>query len=171
MRSMKFIRREKRCPVCGKSFRPHPRVGQRQKVCSEKSCQNERHRLNCIKWHKENSDYDRENRLRKKLIQDLPPTTERKSPDPLRRINQEAAREAAGLETMILVEEIAKDTVDIARDLVVPQTPESKGKSGRLVQLVTRDLVRAQIPVNKEQFEILLKTFARDEIAPGGPSP
>ena len=39
-----------RCPCCKKKFIPDPRVGLRQKYCSNKTCQNKRQRLNEQAW-------------------------------------------------------------------------------------------------------------------------
>lgn len=141
---------KKPCLICRKWFLPNPRVGVRQQVCSEKSCQKERHRRNCEKWRDQNPDYDRENRVRKKLIQDSTPTSSKKTKDPLRRINLPAARKAVGLEIMIIMEETAKDAVSIARDLVRAQAPVSKEKYGKHGHLLPRDSVRAQTLVSKE---------------------
>ena len=40
----------KRCLCCKKKFTPDPRVGQRQKYCSDKICQSKRLRLTKHKW-------------------------------------------------------------------------------------------------------------------------
>lgn len=46
----------RRCLVCRKWFFPHPAVKNknhyRQKTCSRKHCQRERHRLGCLEWRK-----------------------------------------------------------------------------------------------------------------------
>ena len=141
---------KKPCLICRKWFLPNPRAGVRQQVCSDKSCQKERHRRNCEKWRDQNPDYDRENRVRKKLIQDLPPTSSKRAPDPLRRINLPAARKAVGLEIMIIMEESVKDAVSIARDLVMSLLLVSILKYAKHGQLLPRDLVMAQTPVSKE---------------------
>jgi hypothetical protein len=39
-----------RCPCCNKKFIPDPRVGARQKYCSNKTCQNKRQRFNEQAW-------------------------------------------------------------------------------------------------------------------------
>ncbi|MDF1524234.1 MAG: hypothetical protein P1P87_15640, partial [Trueperaceae bacterium] len=45
------------CLVCSQVFTPHPRAGDRQKTCSSEACQRERHRRNCVDWHKRHEGY------------------------------------------------------------------------------------------------------------------
>lgn len=52
----------RRCLICREWFLPHPAVknknSNRQKTCSKKHCQRERHRLGCLEWHKKNPKAD-----------------------------------------------------------------------------------------------------------------
>lgn len=57
------------CAICKKWFYPHPRVGNRQRVCSEPSCQSERQKRNQKRWRMKNPDYDEGRRLQKQLSQ------------------------------------------------------------------------------------------------------
>jgi len=49
--------KEKRCPYCGRYFRPDYRVGGRQKACKEKACQARRKREAQRRWLKANHGY------------------------------------------------------------------------------------------------------------------
>ena len=60
--------RKRPCKICRKWFLPNPRAGDRQRTCSEPACQRERHRRACSDWHRRNPDYDRESRLRARLV-------------------------------------------------------------------------------------------------------
>jgi hypothetical protein len=59
---------KKPCWICRRWFEPHPRAGSRQRVCSSEECQRERQRRAVAAGRKRNPDYDRENRLRAKVV-------------------------------------------------------------------------------------------------------
>jgi len=46
--------RRKRCPFCQSLFRPHPRLGARQRTCGAPACQRERHAQSCRRWRRRN---------------------------------------------------------------------------------------------------------------------
>lgn len=50
-------RRRKRCRYCSELFRPDPRVGKRQRACSERDCQNRRQAENREDWLRRHSGY------------------------------------------------------------------------------------------------------------------
>lgn len=97
------------CRLCRRWFRVHPRAGARQRVCSSPSCQRERHRRACQEWHRRNPGYDREERLRRRL---------RRGSSADRRLDWSVARDAVGLEVVVVIEEAAKDLQHWARDAV-----------------------------------------------------
>lgn len=121
------------CKVCRKWFLPHPRAGARQRICSDPACQRERHRRACTDWHRRNPDYDRENRLRARLAEPGPPAP------PARLIPWPAARDAVGLEVLVVLEECFGVPGPPARDAVAPQALVLTGKSGRLAGPAARD--------------------------------
>lgn len=50
----------KRCVLCYRLFEPHPKVGKRQRVCSDPACQRLRQKLNHLDWLERNPvDYGR----------------------------------------------------------------------------------------------------------------
>ena len=111
--------RKRPCRICRKWFAPHPRVGDRQHVCGEPRCQQERHRRACRGWRRRHPDYDREDRLRRRLVREV----ESKGPpglaaDPLHRIDWQAARDAVGLQVAVAIEETGKVLHVWARDAV-----------------------------------------------------
>ena len=133
--------RRRRCRVCGRWFSPHPRARGRQHVCSDAACQAERHRRDCASWHQENPGYDRERRLRQKLQAKAPPVVGVAGVlgvDPLGQFDWDSARDAAGLEATVIIEEICQVLVGYTRDaahakpLVItgenPQVPESAAR-------------------------------------------
>jgi hypothetical protein len=111
------MRRKKRCRVCRRGFWPHPRSGDRQRVCGEGACQRERHRRSCAEWRAENPDYDRERRLRPKVQLERPAGAARPSPDPLAEIGWSAARDAAGAEVAVIMRLLSEVLVQWTRDV------------------------------------------------------
>jgi hypothetical protein len=46
--------RRRRCPFCQTRFRPHPRLGSRQRTCGALACQQQRHAASCRRWRRKN---------------------------------------------------------------------------------------------------------------------
>ncbi len=134
------MRRKRPCRICRRWFLPHPRSGDRQRVCSGEGCQRERHRQACADWHARNPDYDREGRLRRRLAKAEAPATAVSDPIGVR-IDAPAARDAVGVEVFVFVEETAKVVVDWARDAVLAQARRIKGKSGKHGGVQGRDAI------------------------------
>lgn len=120
-------------------------MGNRQRTCSDPRCQKERHRRNCAQWHRNNPDYDREERLRSRLVQQEQARQRAVTADPLGAINETVARDLVGLQLYVFVEEIGKHLIDWARDLVSEQAIEIRGEirrqlgSGKRDEIVERE--------------------------------
>lgn len=117
--------RKKPCSICRKWFEPHPRAGARQRVCSSMECQRERQRRAVADWRRRNPDYDRENRLRARVVKEEAAEPAPPDSDPMARLDQVAARNAVGLEVMVVLTESTRLIVDWARNAVVSK---AKGK-------------------------------------------
>lgn len=126
--------RKRPCNICRKWFLPNPRAGDRQRTCSEPACQRERHRRACSDWHRRNSDYDRENRLRARLAHPGPP-----APGSSHLVSWAAARDAVGLEVLVVLEELLQVLTRLARDAVARQEGATTGESARVPPRVPRD--------------------------------
>ena len=113
--------RKRPCRICRKWFTPHPRAGDRQHVCSEADCQEKRHRQACASWRRRHPDYDREERLRRRLRTGGGVDASALTADPLRGIDWGAARDAVGLEVAVAIEETGKVLHLWARDAVRSQ--------------------------------------------------
>lgn len=61
-------RRRRRCVICGELFRADRRVGKRQRACGRRECQKERRRRTRAAWREANPDYDRDRRLRERIV-------------------------------------------------------------------------------------------------------
>lgn len=112
------MRQKKRCQICRRGFWPHPRAGDRQRVCGDEDCQRERHRRACADWRAENPDYDRERRLREKVQLERPADSQRPSLDPLAEIGWSAVRDAAGPEVSVIMRLLSEVLVQWTRDAV-----------------------------------------------------
>jgi hypothetical protein len=99
--------RKRPCRVCRRWFLPHPRAGDRQHVCSRRECQKERNRRASAAWRRRHPDYDREDRLRRRLRRDGDSAARSEGSEvaPLRRIDWSAARNAVGLQVAVTIEE------------------------------------------------------------------
>jgi hypothetical protein len=129
--------RKRPCRECGKWFRPDPRPGDRQHTCSSRKCQRERHRRACEEWRKKNPEYDREERVRKKVVKEVVPPGA--GVDPMLGIAWDAARDEIGLEAGVVIEETGKVLVSWVRDEIARQVRAGKGKSGQVVGVCARD--------------------------------
>ena len=54
--------RHRRCRQCGRRFRPHPQTAYKQKTCSRKACQRQRHLQGCRVDHAKRPERDRKRR-------------------------------------------------------------------------------------------------------------
>lgn len=131
--------KKKPCKICRRWFWPNRRVGGRQQTCSRPECQRERHRRNCEDWHRRNPNYDREERLRGRLIREYAEGSVGVGGDPLRQIDEIAARDAVGMETHVFIEEIVRLILAASRDLVVQQPVVDKEEIGRVGVIGSRD--------------------------------
>ena len=166
------MRRRRRCRICGRWFYPHPRAGDRQRVCSAPACQRERHRLDCAQWHIRNPGYDRDWRLRKKLQAREPPVQGPAGAlgvDPLRQLDWSAAREAVGLEAAVVIEEAGQVVVQWARDLVSAKPIVITEETSNVSHGGTRDSVLPKPIVITEETSNVSRHGARDDIASPGP--
>ena len=114
----------KPCRICRRWFRPDPRAGWRQRVCSSEKCQRERRRRNAAAWREEHADRIEADRLREKLRVDPDPPPEIAAANPLAKIDPLAARIAVGLKTQVVLEEYVKVALAARRIAVPPKTGE-----------------------------------------------
>ncbi len=130
--------RKRPCRVCGKWFSPHPRVGKRQRACGRADCQRERHRKACEAWRSRHPDYDRERRLRERIVVEAS-AGEPLSRDPLAEIAWDRARDVVGVEVSVIVEETGKVLSLWARDVVHAQSLEMTRKLAKVLPGPPRD--------------------------------
>ena len=138
--------RKRPCRICHQWFRPHPRAGNRQRSCSAAPCQAERRRRAVVAWRRRHPDYDRDDRLRRRLR--AVPRVAAAGADPLAQLDWHVARNAVGLEVAVVVEE-----------------------TGRLLATFARNAVRRQVPAAAPESGLQVGPAARNAIASPGPGP
>jgi len=127
--------RKRPCRICRRWFQPHPRAGDRQRVCGETQCQRERHRRACKAWHSENAAEEKEDRLRRRLREPAP-TGPRAVKAGLR---LEVVRDAVSRELAVIIEETGGVLGDWVRDAVCGQIFGIARESGGHVRAGPRD--------------------------------
>lgn len=130
------------CGVCRAWFEVNARAGKRQRVCGRAECQRERHRRACARWHTRNRGYDRERRLRERLLRDSGPG-EPLNRDPTAQVIWSVARDAVGVEVAVIVEETAKVLWGWMRDAVRAQRHDIAWQSVKVLAGPARDAIVA----------------------------
>lgn len=123
---------KKPCSICRHWFEPHPRAGSRQHVCSAPECQRERQRRSVAAWRKRNPDYDRENRLRARVVKADVADPAPPDADPMAGLDLDAARNAVGLEVLVVLTESSRLIANWARNAVNARASGKPGYSDRL---------------------------------------
>lgn len=137
-------RTKRPCRVCGGWFEPHARAVRQQVTCGPE-CSRERHRRMCEGWRRRNPDYDREERLRRRVRRPAEPPVEG---DPRDGLVWPQMREAVGLKMAVVLDE--------ALGMVVRWTREA---------VATRSAGRPALPPG------MVPTSARDGIGEGQAPP
>ena len=129
------MRRKRPCRICRQWFRPHPRAGDRQHVCSRADCQRERHRQACQRWRQREAPAERTHRLRQRLRASV---DERPGAAALQ-VSWDAVRDAVGLEVAVILEEISRLLEDVVRDAVRRQVHAGAMETRRVPGAERRD--------------------------------
>ena len=127
--------RKRPCRICRHWFRPHPRTGDRQHVCSRADCQRERHRRACQRWRQREAPAEREHRLRQRLRVE----GDGREGAAASRVSWEAVRDAVGQEVAVILEEISRLLEDVVRDAVHRQVGVSARESRQVLPTGRRD--------------------------------
>ncbi len=100
--------RKRPCRVCRRWFRPHPRAGDRQKVCDAPKCQRERHRRSCSAWNSRESVNLRRERFRKAIRSPAGASEGGLSRAENGRLAWDVIQDAVSLEASVIAEEVSK---------------------------------------------------------------
>jgi hypothetical protein len=118
--------RSRPCRICRRWFQPHPRLGDRQRVCSRAECQAARRKKTQASWRARNPDYFTALRLEKRAAKVSPPPAP--PPPPLR-----------------VPPPLDRLPWDFAQDQFGAQGADFLGIFGRLLLGVAQDPMRAQV--------------------------
>ena len=116
--------RKRPCRICRRWFTPHPRTGDRQRVCSAPGCQRERHRRACARWRGREAAAEQTHRLRQR-IRAYPGGGNGAAVVAEHRVHWDAVRDAVGPQVTVVIEEITKVLGDWVRDAVLGQVAVS----------------------------------------------
>lgn len=155
------------CKICRRWFEPHPRAGDRQRVCSKPACQQERHRRADRAWHGRNPDYDRKRRLRERLGDEPEPA----EPDPLDELDWRAAEEAVGPAHRVVIERAVRLLIAWAQDAVASREEFAPEDLRRLPADRAQDAVASKgqvVAVHPARLPLPTPKMQSDS---GGPGP
>jgi hypothetical protein len=127
--------RKRPCRICRHWFRPHPRAGDRQQVCSRADCQRERHRRACQRWRQREAPAERAHRLRQRLRGEVGGGQGAAAV----RVSWDAVRDAVGLEVAVILEEVSRLLEDVVRDAVHRQVHDPATQSRQVQGAGARD--------------------------------
>lgn len=130
--------RKRPCRICRQWFMPHPRAGDRQRVCSSPDCQKERHRRADHSWHRRNPSYDKKRRLREAVKN----TSEESDPEsPLDELDWDVVERAIGPKPRVIAEEISRLLIRHAQDAVTSKTMEISREPHQQLNRCSQDAV------------------------------
>lgn len=130
--------RKRPCRICRRWFLPHPRAGDRQRVCSASACQKERHRRADQAWHHRHPSYDKKRRLREAV---KTPNEEKDPESPLDDLDWDVVERAIGPKPRVIAEEISRLLIRHAQDVVSSKTMEVSREPDQQLNRRSQDAV------------------------------
>jgi hypothetical protein len=132
------VGRKRPCAICRRWFEPDARTAKWQRACGAADCQQARHAKACAVWREANPDYDRDRRLRERIVADPEPAAALEA-DPRDGLRWDAVRDALPLEGTVVARELAGLLVRWARDGMRPKPAGEGQQSDRLRPRRPRD--------------------------------
>ena len=133
------------CKICRKWFRPHPRVGERQKTCGAPHCKREWHRRKCAEWNRQNREYFKGLYLEKKLKDAIKNSKSyqfyQSTAHPYLRLPRQEIQEVIGLEQLIIIEYIIHLVLRRFNKIIKAKLP--------LLFTHVQEVIEGQLVVNK----------------------
>jgi hypothetical protein len=126
------------CRICRRWFDVEPRAGERHRVCGAEACQRERNRRSCRRWREEHEEEVAAYRLLEVLPAEPATPTEVVQLDPIRVFDPEAVRHAVPVGTRVVLAQLAKVLVALARHEVVPRAVGVRRRSRKVPQTPAR---------------------------------
>lgn len=126
------------CAICGCWFTKDPRAGPRHRVCAKPECQAERNRRACADWRRRHPDDVKASRVRGKLTKVPVDPAEVVVLSPMRHFSLPAVRHVVGAEMTVVLEELAKVLIHIARHEVPPKVQGHPASSRKVLPPAAR---------------------------------
>jgi hypothetical protein len=133
------------CCLCRRWFYPDPRVGLRQRACSERSCQVARRARTQASWRRRNPDYFTAHRLQQRRA---------------------SAVEGSILEPLQLPPPLSQLPWDIAQDEFGPVGSDFLGHLGRVLLRSGQDERKVQVRASIDEIDALPLGAAQDQRSP-----
>lgn len=130
--------RKRPCRICRRWFYPDARVGDRQKTCGDKVCQDKWHAKKCHEWNTKNRSYFKEVYLSKKLSKLEESSEVVPSPQSSllslrsRQLPQNLIQEVIGAQPTVIIEYIAQLLLKSFKEEMGRQLIEIKGEVRQL---------------------------------------
>ena len=120
------------CSICRKWFRPDPRIGERQKVCSSPECQRRRRARTQASWRRGNPSYFIARRIDKRNSggRDAEPL---RVPAPLDRLPWDLPQDEMGGKASDFIGVLSRLILVHVQDVMRHQVHESITESGRVL--------------------------------------
>ena len=122
---------KKPCSICRRWFRPNPRVGQRQRACTQPECQAALRRKTQANWRARNPDYAIAWRLGQRASQTPPPEPLR-MPPPLHQLPWDVAKDEFRPQGADFLAFLARLLRRAAKDEIRSYLADSKSLPGTL---------------------------------------
>lgn len=126
------------CTICRRWFEVDARVGKRHRVCGRAACRASRNKRACAKWRSEHADEVKAARIRKRLAKSEPDPPEVVLLDPMRHFDPDAVRHVIGLEVKVVLEEVAKVILSLARHEMPPKPRVQRAEAPRVLPVATQ---------------------------------
>lgn len=132
---------KKPCRICRRWFRPHVRVGARQRTCGRPECQQAQRKQTLKAWRLRNPDYFTAWRIQARSTSQAEPT---RLPDPLSCLPWDIAQAEFGLRGTCFIESLGAVLVRVAKNQSMGQVIDTKIVPGTLARFAAKDEFPAQ---------------------------
>ena len=127
-------RRKRPCSICKRWFLPDPRVGARQKCCSNPSCQKKRRTRNQASWRQRNPDYMCAWRLETKAKDEMKSREPPSTLPPLSQLPWDIAKDEFGTKGAEFIGSLGRVLLQTAKDQNKAYSAEYMKKFGQYLE-------------------------------------
>ena len=130
--------RKRPCSICRRWFRPHPRVGARQRACRNPECQAARRKQTQANWRAHNPEYAAGYRIQQRAAQKQPPEPLR-LPAPLNQLPWDLAKDQFGAQGADFIAVMGALLRRTAKDQIRAYALDAKTVAGTLPPPAEKD--------------------------------